>query len=134
MDYIDAIVESIDGQYASASKRIAGCWSGPRRCKTCGVSTQAASGVTAAEKVRMISGGLRVGKSIPAVAGNMQSAIVARALGATHAIAPIWSLTLIPDEVTKAANGQIVITAILLYDFSLFCGLTVIGGSNIKLS
>ena len=118
MDYLNAIVEAIDGQYASVetdcrmlvgAKTLQHMW---------GVA-QAASGVTAAEKVRMISGGLRVGKSIPAVAGTIQSAIVARALGATHAVAPIWSLTLIPDEVTKAANGQIVITAIMLYDFAV---------------
>ena len=31
-------------------------------------------------------------------------------------VAPIWEgLSLIPDEVTKAASGQIVITAVLLH-------------------
>ena len=31
-------------------------------------------------------------------------------------VAPIWEgVTLIPDEITKAANGQIVITAVMLY-------------------
>ena len=35
-------------------------------------------------------------------------------------VAPIWSgVTLIPDEVTKAANGQIVITAIMLHAIKL---------------
>ena len=31
-------------------------------------------------------------------------------------VAPIWEgVTLIPDEITKAANGQIIVTAVLLY-------------------
>ena len=36
------------------------------------------------------------------------------------AIAPVWDgITLIPDNITKAANGQIVITAIMLYNFKI---------------
>ena len=31
-------------------------------------------------------------------------------------VAPVWEgVTIIPDEVTKAANGQIVITAVMLH-------------------
>ena len=31
-------------------------------------------------------------------------------------VAPVWEgVTLIPDEVTKASTGQIVITAVMLY-------------------
>ena len=34
----------------------------------------------------------------------------------TSVVAPIWEgITIIPDEVTKAANGQVVITAIMLH-------------------
>ena len=35
-------------------------------------------------------------------------------------VAPVWEgVTLIPDEVTKAANGQIVVTAVMLYSVKL---------------
>ena len=35
-------------------------------------------------------------------------------------VAPVWgAVTLIPDEVTKAANGQIVLTAVLLHAVKL---------------
>ena len=35
-------------------------------------------------------------------------------------VAPIWEgVTIIPDEVTKAASGQIVITAVMLYAVKL---------------
>ena len=36
------------------------------------------------------------------------------------AVCPQWEgVTIIPDEVTKAANGQIVITAVMLYAFKI---------------
>ena len=36
------------------------------------------------------------------------------------AVAPVWDgIQLIPDNITKAANGQIVITAIMLYNFKI---------------
>ena len=61
------------------------------------------------------SGGVRVSAHVPAVSGNKQNAIVRRGTR-RDAVAPIWEgVSLIPDEITKAKDGQIVITAVMLY-------------------
>ena len=49
------------------------------------------------------------------LATNRQNVVIRRGMSET-AVAPVWEgVTLIPDEITKAANGQIVITAVMLY-------------------
>ena len=59
--------------------------------------------------------GVRVSAHVPAVAGNKQNAVIRRGMR-RDMVAPIWEgVTLIPDEVTKASNGQIVVTAVMLH-------------------
>ena len=59
--------------------------------------------------------GVRVSAHVPAVSGNKQNAIVRLGMRADM-VAPVWEgVTLIPDEVTKAGSGQIVITAVMLH-------------------
>ena len=75
-----------------------------------------ADSTDAALEVLMRSvGGVKVSSHVPAVASSKQNAVIR--LGARRdMVAPIWEgITLIPDEVTKAANGQIVITAVMLH-------------------
>ena len=59
--------------------------------------------------------GVKVSAHVPAAASNKQNAIIR--LGARKdMVAPIWEgVTLIPDEITKAGSGQIVVTAVLLH-------------------
>ena len=66
-------------------------------------------------RIRNDSGGVRVSANVPAAANNKQNALVR--LGTRRdMVAPVWGqVTLIPDEVTKAANGQIILTAVLLH-------------------
>ena len=62
-----------------------------------------------------VSGGVRVSAHVPAAVSNDQSLIVRKG-GRMDAVTPIWEgVTVIPDEITKAKAGQIVITAVLLY-------------------
>ena len=65
--------------------------------------------------------GVRVSPHVPAAAGNKkkQNALVRIGMRRDY-VAPIWEgITLIPDEVTKAGTGEIVITAVLLANFKL---------------
>lgn len=60
--------------------------------------------------------GLRVSTHLPAIASKKQKQIIRRGT-MLAAVTPIWEgVTLIPDEITKAANGQIVITAVMLFN------------------
>ena len=66
-------------------------------------------------RIRNDSSGVRVSAHVPGEVSNKQNAIVRLGTRMDY-VAPVWgAVTLIPDEVTKAANGQIVLTAVLLY-------------------
>ena len=60
--------------------------------------------------------GVKVSAHVPDVDGsNRQNAIIRLGMRRDY-VAPIWEgITLIPDEITKASNGQIVVTAVMLY-------------------
>ena len=63
---------------------------------------------SAIDSLRRISGGVRVSAHIAAVNTNKQDALVRKG-GRMDAVAPVWQgITMIPDEVTKAATGEIV--------------------------
>ena len=66
-------------------------------------------------RIRSDSGGVRVSANVPAAASMKQNAIVRRGTRRDY-VAPVWGgVTLIPDEITKAGTGQIVLTAVMLY-------------------
>ena len=66
-------------------------------------------------RIRNDSSGVRVSAHVPGEVSNKQNAIVRLGTRLDY-VAPVWgNVTLIPDEITKAANGQIVLTAVLLY-------------------
>ena len=70
---------------------------------------------SALDRLMEMTGGVMVSAHVPAVASNRQNAVIMRGMSMT-AVAPMWEgVTIIPDEITKAANGQIVITAVMLY-------------------
>ena len=70
-------------------------------------------------RIRNDSSGVRVSAHVPAVAGSKQDALVRLGTRMDY-VAPVWGqVTLIPDEITKAANGQIVLTAVLLHAVKL---------------
>ena len=70
---------------------------------------------SALDSVRRVSGGVDTSPHVPAVVGNKQDALCR--LGARRdAVQPVWrAASIIFDEVTAAAKGEIVITASLQY-------------------
>ena len=63
--------------------------------------------------------GVRVSAHVPAVSGNKQNGIV-RLGSRMDAVSPIWrGVSIVPDSVTKLDSGQVKITAIMLYAFSV---------------
>ena len=62
-----------------------------------------------------ITSGVKVSAHVPALAATKQNALIRLGMR-RDMVAPIWEgVTLIPDEITKAANGQIVVTAVMLH-------------------
>ena len=71
--------------------------------------------VNALARIRNDSAGVRVSAHVPDASGNKQNAVV-RLGQRRDMVAPLFGgVTLIPDEVTKAATGEIVLTAVLLH-------------------
>ena len=73
-------------------------------------------------RIRNDSGGVRVSANVPAEVSDKQNAIVRRGTRRDY-VAPVWGgVTLIPDEITKAANGQIQLTAVMFVRDQAFEG------------
>ena len=69
----------------------------------------------ALEDLMDATAGVKVSAHVPAPASNKQNAVIRLGMR-RDMVAPIWEgVTLIPDEVTKAGSGQIVVTAVMLY-------------------
>ena len=75
----------------------------------------------AIDRVQGKAGGLRVSSRIPAAASNVQAGLLYRAgMGDGHAVAPVWEgVRLIRDEYSDARTGQVSITALMLWNFSV---------------
>ena len=70
---------------------------------------------SALDRLMELTSGVRVSAHVPAPTSNRQNVVIKRGMSMT-AVAPVWEgITIIPDEVTKAGTGQIVITAVMLY-------------------
>ena len=70
-------------------------------------------------RIRNDSSGVRVSAHVPAVAGSKQNALVRLGTRRDY-VAPVWGqVTLIPDEITQAGKGQIILTAVMLHAVKL---------------
>ena len=105
----------VDGKYASTAMDL-------RVVMGSGTYAHAASqyrgnndNMDALMSLEAATGGVKVSAHVPAVASSRQNAVIRLGMR-RDMVAPIWEgVTIIPDEVTKAANGQIVITAVMLH-------------------
>ena len=75
---------------------------------------------SAVERLGSRSGGFRVSPHVPSVSGNKQNALVRLGMERGGAVQPMWQgVSLIVDEVTRATQGEIVVTAVLLANFAI---------------
>ena len=69
----------------------------------------------ALEDLMMVTSGIKVSAHVPAAASNKQNSVV-RLGSRRDMVCPLFEgVTLIPDEITLAGNGQIKLTAVLLH-------------------
>ena len=121
-DYAHYVAEllygRVDGRYAYDLADIRVVMGSPTFANAA-TKLPAAGEENALARIRNDSGGVRVSAHVPAVASMKQNALVR--LGTRQdMVAPVWgAVTLIPDEVTKAGDGQIVLTAVMLHAVKL---------------
>ena len=106
----------VDGTYASSVGDVRVLAGSETYAHASGMFRSNNAGDRAAlEDLMAVTGGVRVSAHVPDAASNKQNAIVRLGMR-RDMVAPIWEgVTLIFDEVTKAAGGQIVLTAVMLY-------------------
>ena len=106
----------VDGTYAGGVGEIRSVVGSETYAHASGVFRSDNAGDRAAlEDLMSVTGGVRVSAHVPAASGNKQNAVIRLGMR-RDMVAPIWEgVTLIPDEITKAAHGQIVVTAVMLY-------------------
>ena len=72
------------------------------------------------ERLQEKSGGLMVSAHVPAVASNKQNALIRLGMERGAAVQPIWQgVSLVVDEFSRSAYGEIIIHAILLANFAI---------------
>ena len=72
------------------------------------------------ERLQEKSGGLMVSAHVPAVSGNKQNALIRLGMERGGAVQPMWQgVSLVVDEFTRAAYGEIIVHAVLLANFAL---------------
>ena len=110
------VYDRIDGTYASTAQDLRIVMGGPTYANASEKYEVAGSDRSALEVLERITGnGVKVSAHVLDVNANKQNAIVRRGMR-RDMVAPIWEgITLIPDEITKAGSGQIVVTAVMLH-------------------
>ena len=106
----------VDGTYASGAGDIRLVVGAGTYAHAAGQYRATENNFSALDVLMAAAGGVRVSAHVPAVSNaNKQNAVVRLGMR-RDMVAPVWEgVTLIPDEITKAANGQIVVTAVMLH-------------------
>ena len=111
-DYASARAGLVDGRYAMTEDDVRILVGASSYSHAAGIY-QTGSGTSALSRLNP-----RVSPHIPAVASTIQRAIASRSTN--RAVAPMWpSISLIRDSVSRSGEGEIVITAIALWNFQI---------------
>ena len=115
-DYVSAFAYSrVDGRYAASGADLRLVMGSATYAHAGGQYRHANADDVALDRLTEITGGVRVSAHVPAVSASKQNVLIRLGMR-RDMVAPVWGgVTLIPDEITKAANGQLQLTAVLLY-------------------
>ena len=107
----------VDGKYAGGVGDLRIVMGASTYGHCAGVFRSANAGDRAAlEDLMSVTAGVKVSAHVPAATGAHKQDAVIRLGMRRDMVAPIWEgVTLIPDEITKAGAGQIVVTAVMLH-------------------
>ena len=109
----------VDGQYASSVRDIRVLMGGSSYSHAAMQYRANESDRSALDRLMADTAGVRVSAHVPGAVGNKQEVLVRRG-GRMDAVMPLWTaVTMIPDSITKADEGEIRLTAVGLFNFAL---------------
>ena len=114
--YLSNLVwNQIDGRYASMASDLSMVM-GAATYKDLGQTYRMTTvDRSALDRIMELVSGVRVSAHVPGPSTNRQNVVIKRG-GSTSVVAPIWEgISIIPDEITKISQGQLVITAVMLF-------------------
>lgn len=120
--------KQVDGRYCDTTGQLAIVVGSDTYADMGATYRSAESDMNALDRLMAVTSGVRVSAHVPDTASNKQNAVIRRGMEPA-AVSPIWEgIELIPDEITKADQGQIKITAVMLYAMKVIRT----GGSLVK--
>ena len=118
--YMSQLVYSrVDGRYANAAEDIRIVMGSTIYAHAGSVYRNTTVDRTVLDRMREVTAGVRVSAHVPAAASNRQNTIVRLGSNQDMTVAVWEGVTIIPDEVTKAKQGQILVTAVMLHAVKL---------------
>ena len=115
-NYIDDFAYGrVDGRYAATAGQVRVVMGAGTYAHAGSVYRNTSVDRTALDRLMELTGGVQVSAHVPAVASKKQNAVIRRGM-AMDMVTPVWEgVTILDDQITKAKQGQIVITAVMLH-------------------
>ena len=104
----------VDGKYASIANDIRVLMGSGSYAHASGIYRSTTADYSALDALMRVAD-VRVSDHVPAASGNKQNVLIRRGMREDY-VSPIWEgITLIVDEITQAQQGEIKLTAVMLY-------------------
>ena len=114
--YVEQLVTSrVDGRYAPNPKAIKLLLGSGAYTHASAQYRTTESDQSAVDRLMQLAGDVRVSAHVPAVSGMKQNVIVRLGMRPDMIVAQWEGITLLPDEITKAKKGEIILTAVMLH-------------------
>ena len=109
------VYDRIDGRFAKKEGDIKILWASDTLSHASGLYRGNTADDSAVDSLRRVAAGVEVSAHIAAPATNLQDVLIRRG-SRRDMVVPVWrGVTIIMDEVTKAATGEIVITGVMQF-------------------
>ena len=113
------VLDRLDGRWASTEADIRILMSGATYGVMAGLVRSASTDADLTEVLRRVGVRMRVSPHVALVANHLQDVHIRRG-NREDAVIGLWSgISLIPDEITRAAEGEVKLTAVLLAAFKI---------------
>ena len=119
--YLSALLYArVDGRYARSPSDVRVLVGQSAFTHSSAVYKDSSTDETAAERLSARSGGLVVSPHVPGIASKRQNTLIRLGMERGAAVQPMWEgVTILSDPYSRSAQGEVVITAILLANFAI---------------